>query len=120
MSEKEFFKSINLQQRPPSFTTVTTVTATATLAQPTTDITYVPADASGGAFTITLPSLDLMTLSQVIYIVNVGTANAVSIQSNTGDTLNGKAGGSVWKAGAIQTGYMLRKASNTAWIGVQG
>lgn len=120
MSEKEFFKSINLQQRPPSFTSATAVTTTSTLAQPVSDITYYPVDASGGAITVTLPSLDLMTLGQEIWIVNVGTANAVTIQGAAAESINGKAGLSSWKALAVQLGVVLRKVSNTQWMAVQG
>lgn len=120
MSHKPDYSSINLQARPPSFATVS-ITATGTLANPTKDITYVAADATvGGAFTITLPDLAAMTVGQAIYIVNIGTANAVSVQAGVGDTVNGVATGTVWKAVAVHLGVLLRKASDSAWIGVQG
>lgn len=120
MSHKPDYVSINLQAKPPSFQTVTTVTTTATLAVPARDITYVPATAAGGAFTITLPDLVTITLGQVIYLVNIGAANAVSVQAGTGDTINGVATGTVWKAIAPGLGVLLRKASDSAWIGIQG
>lgn len=120
MSEKAFYKSINLEQRPPSVTTPTTITASGALAQPTTDITFYVIDTTAGAITLTLPDPAAMTYSQQLYLVNIAAANAAAIQTGAaGDTVNGVAFGSTWSSLSARKGLLVRKLSDTSFVGVQ-
>lgn len=120
MSEKAFYKSLNLEQRPPSVTTPTTITATGALPQPTTDIVFYIIDTTAGAITLTLPDPTAMTYSQQLFLVNIAAANAAAIQTGTaGDTINGVAFGATWSSLSARKGLLIRKLSNTSFIGVQ-
>lgn len=98
-----------------------TVHEEGSLPAPTAELNFyrVALDGTGGA--VRLPSLDKLTFSQELHVINVGTAAAeVEVHAPPGHEINGVAAGARWVVLKRSMGVLVRKQNATAYAGVQG